>query len=79
MPLFDFQCARCGHAFEELARQGDDVACPVCGGAASPMLAAPSPLTGKARSTMPGPRDHGCCGSRRVEKGCIPGSCCGKA
>jgi hypothetical protein len=29
---------------------------------------------------LPGPTDHGCCGSRPGHAGCAgPGSCCGKA
>ncbi|WP_027367478.1 FmdB family zinc ribbon protein [Desulfocurvibacter africanus] len=79
MPLFDFHCGRCGHVFEDIAKADDMPACPKCGNAANRQLAAPSSLTGKARSALPGPTGHGCCGSRPSEAGCVPGSCCGKA
>ncbi len=35
MPIFEYQCAGCGHAFEELIRSADDASrltCPSCGG-----------------------------------------------
>jgi putative FmdB family regulatory protein len=31
MPLYDFQCGRCGHRFEELAKLGEIPPCPRCG------------------------------------------------
>jgi putative FmdB family regulatory protein len=30
MPIFDFRCRGCGHAFEALVRTGDTPACPSC-------------------------------------------------
>jgi len=33
MPLYDFQCAACGHRFEELIRHDEVPACPSCGAA----------------------------------------------
>ena len=30
MPIFDFHCAKCGHAFEELVRGDQAPACPKC-------------------------------------------------
>ncbi len=79
MPLYDYRCGSCGTAFEEIAKADDKPVCPKCGGSASRELAAPSSLTGKARSALPGSSGHGCCGSRPGEAGCVPGSCCGKA
>ncbi|PYQ89461.1 MAG: FmdB family transcriptional regulator [Acidobacteria bacterium] len=32
MPLFDFRCRRCDHAFEALVRKGDVPHCPSCNG-----------------------------------------------
>ncbi len=32
MPLFDYQCASCGHAFEALVFHGDEPECPHCKG-----------------------------------------------
>lgn len=34
MPLFDYQCQQCGHAFEALVRAGQTPACPHCGSTA---------------------------------------------
>ncbi|MEG6552633.1 zinc ribbon domain-containing protein, partial [Desulfocurvibacter africanus] len=59
MPLFDFHCGRCGHVFEDIAKADDMPACPKCGSAANRQLAAPSSLTGKTRSALPGPTGHG--------------------
>jgi len=32
MPIFDFKCVKCGHAFEELVRGDQTPACPKCAG-----------------------------------------------
>ena len=31
MPIFEYACRACGHAFERLLRAGDVPACPACG------------------------------------------------
>jgi len=31
MPIYDFECERCGARFEELVAVGEAVACPSCG------------------------------------------------
>lgn len=56
MPIYDFQCSACGHAFEELVRLGETPNCPACG-AESPrkLLSAPSP-PGTSRATVAGAR-----------------------
>jgi putative FmdB family regulatory protein len=33
MPIFDFNCKSCGHAFEALVRASSSPACPKCGSA----------------------------------------------
>ena len=33
MPIYEFECESCGERFEELVAAGEDVRCPVCGGA----------------------------------------------
>ena len=30
MPLYEYQCRKCGHRFEELVRLGDTPNCPAC-------------------------------------------------
>ena len=31
MPIFEYRCPSCNHAFEELVRKDEPVACPKCG------------------------------------------------
>jgi putative FmdB family regulatory protein len=33
MPIYDFECRKCGKTFEELVRLGETPACPECGAA----------------------------------------------
>jgi putative FmdB family regulatory protein len=83
MPIFEIHCRQCGHRGELLVlTAADPLACPSCKSPEVEKLMSPtSPLTGGARHAIPGPRDHGCCGSRPYEAaGCAgPGSCCGRA
>lgn len=30
MPIYDYQCRKCGHRFEELVRLGETPECPAC-------------------------------------------------
>ena len=32
MPIYEYQCRGCSHAFEQLIRSGDVPICPKCGG-----------------------------------------------
>ena len=82
MPIYEIVCDACSYAGETIAPGATDTpACPVCGAPARKLLAATSSLTGKTGAAMPGPADHGCCGSRPGQAShCAgPGSCCGKA
>jgi len=81
MPIFDIHCRSCGYQGEVLVlSSGDPLTCPSCGGTQPEKQMSPtSPLSGSTRRHTPGPRDHGCCGSRPAEAGCAgPGSCCGR-
>ncbi len=44
MPLYEYQCEKCGHRFEKIQRMSDPPpdACPVCGGAVHKMQSAPA-------------------------------------
>lgn len=44
MPLYEFECTKCGHRFERLQRFSDPPAkaCPKCGAAVSQLLSAPA-------------------------------------
>lgn len=52
MPLYEYTCRTCGHAFEVLVRHGDTPACPSCQGhdleRLLSMFAVDSDLTRKA-------------------------------
>lgn len=80
MPIFEVRCRHCGYQGEVLVLSAEaPVACPACGAAGPEKLMSPSSsLSGTSRSRFPGPKDHGCCGSRPADAGCAgPGSCCG--
>jgi putative FmdB family regulatory protein len=81
MPIYDLRCTACGAESEVIVRPGEALpACPACGSPATEkLMSAPSSLTGRASSGLPGPGDTGCCGSTPGHAGCAgPGSCCGK-
>jgi len=81
MPIYDIVCDLCGQNGEVLAFPSDkSLSCPACGSTrVSRLMSATSSLAGRSPAGMPGPGDHGCCGSRPAEAGCAgPGSCCGK-
>ena len=80
MPIYDISCPACGYRGEVIRQRAEDApACPQCGAASEKLLSPTSSLTGKAAAGLPGPSDHGCCGSRPGQAGCAgPGSCCGK-
>lgn len=79
MPIFEYECSACGRVFEELTLRQVELTCPDCGSVPRRIVSASSPLTGKERGELPDARGHGCCGDRPKDKGCVPGSCCGRA
>ena len=82
MPIFEFQCSSCGHVFEKIvSANSQDLCCDKCGGSElTKLLSAPSSLSGvKSGGKLPGGGDTGCCGTSPSSKGCVPGSCCGRA
>jgi len=82
MPIFEIQCEGCGFCGEVIVlSSAEALVCPSCGSPrTSKLISATSSLTGSARQAMPGPSDHGCCGSRPAQAGCAgPGSCCGRS
>jgi putative FmdB family regulatory protein len=44
LPLYEYQCAKCGHRFEKIENVGasETKKCPKCGGKAERLLAAPA-------------------------------------
>jgi len=44
MPLYEYQCAKCGHRFEKIQKFSDRMVkkCPECGGKVEQMISAPA-------------------------------------
>jgi putative FmdB family regulatory protein len=44
MPLYEYQCKKCGHRFEKIQKFSDKMVkkCPDCGGAVEQMISAPA-------------------------------------
>ncbi|MBZ5681462.1 MAG: zinc ribbon domain-containing protein [Acidobacteriia bacterium] len=44
MPLYEYQCKKCGHRFERIQKFSDKMVkkCPDCGGAVEQMISAPA-------------------------------------
>ena len=43
MPIYEYQCKKCGHRFEKMHRYSDPApACPECGGEVGQLLSAPA-------------------------------------
>lgn len=65
MPIYEYRCDRCGHAFEELVFEDTRVSCPGCrADAVTRRLSIPAPPA-HARATP------------ACEAGLPPGGCCG--
>jgi putative FmdB family regulatory protein len=47
MPIYDYNCQACGHAFEALVRSGVTPACPQCGSIALEKCVSPLAPAGK--------------------------------
>lgn len=44
MPIFDFRCKVCGHAYEQLVRSSTELVCPACGSSdVEKQVSAPAP------------------------------------
>ena len=72
MPLFDFRCQDCAHAFEDLILASEKPACPKCGGKkVEKQLPVFAVNTG--RNSLPSTPPPGSCGSCGDPRG--PGSC----
>jgi len=73
MPIYEYECAACGHRFELLVGRArtDDPVCPVCGGAARKMMSAHGGIVMKGAAGEGGR----CCG--QAGGGCdSPKRCC---
>lgn len=79
MPIFEFLCTSCGNMFERLVYGSDEVHCEKCGSTETTKLLSKSSSLSGIRQEGRVPGDTGCCGSAPASRGCVPGSCCGKA
>ena len=72
MPLFEYRCSACGHAFEALVQGSQKPACPSCQSRKLEKLFSAFAVTSGGRETAPsmGPGACGSCGDPRG-----PGSC----
>jgi putative FmdB family regulatory protein len=65
MPIYEFECSKCGARFEELVRAGEESPCPECGSEAVERRFSqigegrvPVGLTGKAAADSTARRKH---------------------
>ncbi|HET7451653.1 MAG TPA: zinc ribbon domain-containing protein [Thermoanaerobaculia bacterium] len=71
MPLREYVCDGCRHAFEELVSDGEQPRCPECGG--KRLTRRLSAFAVAAPGRRSGPREQGPCGSCGDARG--PGAC----
>ena len=85
MPLYEYQCEKCGHRFEKIQKFSDKMVkkCPECGGRVEQMISAPAVqfkgsgwyVTDYAnKSHAPSPSDEGSAASKKDEKSKPDGS-----
>jgi len=70
MPIHEYLCRDCGHAFEDLVRPGERPDCPRCGGARADKQFSVFGVGGADAGSPPGPGACGTCGDPRG-----PGAC----
>jgi putative FmdB family regulatory protein len=69
MPIYEFVCPDCGHAFEDLVRAGERPDCPECGGGRAEKRFSTFGVGGSSAASMPA----GPCGTCGDPRG--PGAC----
>jgi putative FmdB family regulatory protein len=70
MPIYEFVCAACGHAFEALLYGSESAACPECESRDVEKQLSTFATRGDARAELPAPGSCGTCGDPRG-----PGAC----
>jgi putative FmdB family regulatory protein len=50
MPIYDYQCRRCGHRFEQLVKPDETPDCPACGAGKPERLFSPAAAVSTART-----------------------------
>jgi putative FmdB family regulatory protein len=84
MPLYEYQCEKCGHRFEKIQKFSDKMIkkCPECGGRVEQMISAPAVqfkgsgwyVTDYANKSHAPASDGGSADSKKEEKGKSEGS-----
>ncbi|HEY3358429.1 MAG TPA: zinc ribbon domain-containing protein [Polyangia bacterium] len=71
MPIYEYECAACGHVMEVILG-GAPTACERCGGPAPVRILSAHTVSSAAPAAEPL-----CCGRGERPQSCVPGSCCG--
>ena len=74
MPIFEYECADCGHRFELLVRAGTKLACPLCGASRLKKQLSTFAAMGSA-GKLPACADKGCDLPARESAACKAGAC----
>lgn len=78
MPMFDFQCPKCNHRFEELVYGDEKAVCPQCGEKdIERLVSAPSPLKTGAFPFKVGPVHSRVAMNKNFAKPPCNGACSG--
>ncbi len=70
MPIYEYLCSACGHAFEALVYGSERACCPACEGTELEKQFSTFAAHGERRGELPAPGSCGTCGDPRG-----PGSC----
>ena len=80
MPIYEYECKKCGHRFEELQEMSAaQPPCPKCKGDVRKLLTAATPLSSSRGNSGKNcrSRDERCGGSMGPAGPCGGGKCCG--
>lgn len=72
MPIYEYACSKCSQEFEQLVRNGEQVACPECGSTRlEKLLSAPAAhVAGSTGSSGSLPIAEANCGRSQCQSGC---------
>jgi putative FmdB family regulatory protein len=75
MPIFEYECQRCGHVMEVIVG-GPPPRCERCGSPDPVRILSAHRVAGAGHAEGEGTL---CCGRTERPADCVPGSCCGEA
>jgi len=73
MPIFEYTCQDCGHAFEDLIFGDERPQCPECESDRAEKRFSAFAVPSQASNPMPAPGACGTCGDPRGPGACAPG------